>query len=529
MDSIRKCLALGKGGIASYAQALFPTAQCDSPLRKKGNIDPGFDPESLERAAKALREIQKSPYAKQAIEVSRQQEITRQKEEEKAAAQAGAEAAKYGAQAEQIRGEESRKLVSEQAKRRAEVAQYEDELARKRQADEHEKQRQRNAEVVQMKTNASLKIEAEKLRVEEEIQRSRIASENERAKIQMRIVEAKEKAKWEGKSKDRRVNADLYAKEEAAKNETQWKIAKETADIYASGVKNMVTSLLEDRYKAATLVGIIGAGALRIYSAKRGTRLAADQLNRYFNIPTLVRETSRNNWYKHPVRSLGKSLGGSGPHIQAMMKDVILPEDVKDRVNSLSGSMIKTKERGAHFRHMLFYGPPGTGKTMTAKIMAKESNMDFAILTGGDVAPLGGGAVTQLHSLFKWASRPVPWPMRKKGMVLFIDEADAFLRHGRAGDKMEEDTRQVLSAFLHHTGTEQSNFSVILATNQKDVMDRAVLDRMDEWFWRAAGGQAERSCKRKAVLLTKCRLRRNCYNSGCVPDSSGCVPDASGF
>ena len=94
---------------------------------------------------------------------------------------------------------------------------------------------------------------------------------------------------------------------------------------------------------------------------------------------------------------------------------------------------------------------------------------------------------------------------------------------------MEEDTRQVLSAFLHHTGTEQSNFSVILATNQKDVMDRAVLDRMDEWFWRAAGGQAERSCKRKAVLLTKCRLRRNCYNSGCVPDSSGCVPDASGF
>ena len=41
--------------------------------------------------------------------------------------------------------------------------------------------------------------------------------------------------------------------------------------------------------------------------------------------------------------------------------------------------------------------------------------------------------------------------------------------------------RQVLSTFLHHTGTEQSNFAVILATNQKSVLDKAVLDRVDSW------------------------------------------------
>ena len=40
----------------------------------------------------------------------------------------------------------------------------------------------------------------------------------------------------------------------------------------------------------------------------------------------------------------------------------------------------------------------------------------------------------------------------------------------------------MLSAFLHHTGTETDKFSVIMATNVKQVMDRAVMDRVDESF-----------------------------------------------
>jgi ATPase family AAA domain-containing protein 3A/B len=37
-----------------------------------------FDPEALERGAKALREIQNSTHAKAVLELSRQQEITKQ-------------------------------------------------------------------------------------------------------------------------------------------------------------------------------------------------------------------------------------------------------------------------------------------------------------------------------------------------------------------------------------------------------------------------------------------------------------------
>ena len=34
---------------------------------------------------------------------------------------------------------------------------------------------------------------------------------------------------------------------------------------------------------------------------------------------------------------------------------------------------------------------------MAAKRLARTSGMDYAILSGGDVAPLGGGAVTQVR------------------------------------------------------------------------------------------------------------------------------------
>ena len=48
-------------------------------------------------------------------------------------------------------------------------------------------------------------------------------------------------------------------------------------------------------------------------------------------------------------------------------------------------------------------GPPGTGKTLFAKGLSRHSGLDYAIITGGDVAPLGREAVSEMHKLFDWA------------------------------------------------------------------------------------------------------------------------------
>jgi ATPase family AAA domain-containing protein 3A/B len=122
--------------------------------------------------------------------------------------------------------------------------------------------------------------------------------------------------------------------------------------------------------------------------------------------------------------------------------------------------------------HCLFYGPPGTGKTLTAKKFAEYSGLEYAIMCGGDVAPLGENAVTELHNLFKWINSS------RRGVVLFIDEAESFLcaRHGG----MSENLRNALTAMLYHTGTASSQFMLILATNRPGDLDAAVLDRVDE-------------------------------------------------
>lgn len=62
------------------------------------------------------------------------------------------------------------------------------------------------------------------------------------------------------------------------------------------------------------------------------------------------------------------------------------------------------------------------GKTMAAKQLARDSGLDYALMTGGDVGPLGPDAVTKIHQLFDWAGKS------RKGLLLFIDEADAFLK-----------------------------------------------------------------------------------------------------
>ena len=110
---------------------------------------------------------------------------------------------------------------------------------------------------------------------------------------------------------------------------------------------------------------------------------------------------------------------------------------------------------------------------MFARNLAHHSGLDYAILTGGDIAPLGRDAVTELHKLFDWAKTS------RRGLLLFVDEADAFLQ-SRETNRISEDQRNALNAFLFRTGTESDQFMMVYASNQPSQFDEAVMDRVDE-------------------------------------------------
>lgn len=107
-------------------------------------------------------------------------------------------------------------------------------------------------------------------------------------------------------------------------------------------------------------------------------------------------------------------------------------------------------------------------------------------MTGGDIGPLGREGVHELHKLFDWSMTS------RKGVLLFVDEADAFLRKRASDDIISEHMRNAINAFLFRTGTENHDFMMVLASNAPEQLDRAIHDRIDEMVFFDRPGQDQR-------------------------------------
>lgn len=95
----------------------------------------GFDPEGLERAAKAARELDSSRNAASAIELIKTQEATKQHESAAKRAEMEAYSQQLRQQNIQAEAEEARKTLEAQTQHERHRTEYRDELERKRQVD----------------------------------------------------------------------------------------------------------------------------------------------------------------------------------------------------------------------------------------------------------------------------------------------------------------------------------------------------------------------------------------------------------
>ncbi|KAI1297085.1 hypothetical protein F5Y03DRAFT_284297 [Xylaria venustula] len=138
-----------------------------------------------------------------------------------------------------------------------------------------------------------------------------------------------------------------------------------------------------------------------------------------------------------------------------------------------SGSSSSGILRNGCAKGAVLYGPPGTGKTHLARVLAKESRSVMIHVSAADVLQKYVGESEKfVKALFSVGRKVAP-------SIIFIDEADAFLRTRTAEDKPW--TRSMISQFLQDSDGLQRVKNppfLLLATNNPQDLDAAVLRRI---------------------------------------------------
>uniref|UniRef100_A0A673GEZ5 AAA+ ATPase domain-containing protein n=1 Tax=Sinocyclocheilus rhinocerous TaxID=307959 RepID=A0A673GEZ5_9TELE len=372
----------------------------------------------------------------------------------------------YEAAVEQLKGDqiriqadERRKTLNEETKQHQSRAQYQDKLARQRYDEQLRQQQLLNEE--------NLRKQEESVQKQEAMRRATVEHEMElRHKNEMLRVEAESKAR----ARVERENADIIREQirlkAAEHRQTVLESIRTAGAVFGEGFR----AFISDWDKVTATVAGLSLLAVGVYSARNATAVAGRYIEARLGKPSLVRETSRFTVVealKHPI----KVRRSSKP--QDALEGVVLCPTLEERVRDIAIATRNTRQNRGLYRNILMYGPPGTGKTLFAKKLAMHSGMDYAIMTGGDVAPMGRDGVTAMHKVFDWAGTS------GRGLLLFVDEADAFLRK-RSSERISEDLRATLNAFLYRTGEQSKKFMLVLASNQPEQFDWAINDRIDE-------------------------------------------------
>ncbi len=126
----------------------------------------------------------------------------------------------------------------------------------------------------------------------------------------------------------------------------------------------------------------------------------------------------------------------------------------------------------ANRRRILLEGAPGTGKTMTASVIASELGMTLYVVQMDKlITKYMGETSVKLRQIFESIQHNV-------GVYLF-DEFDA-IGADRGLDNEVGEMRRILNSFLQFIEADSSESIIIAATNNKQMLDRALFRRFDD-------------------------------------------------
>ena len=265
------------------------------------------------------------------------------------------------------------------------------------------------------------------------------------------------------KAEAERANEDIHLRRLQAESEQRRKRNIATINAVFTHLSTTLSSAVNKPREVLTFVGYICLLVSSIFFAREASKLIRSIIERIVGRPQLVRETTRKSLLWSPLAYAAKFLPWRSKRdnssIEETFSDLILPMELKTRIVELAHAARNANKHKAPYRHVLLHGSPGTGKTLVAKKLSQIIGIDYALMSGGDVSPLGSDAVTQIHSLFSWAKHS------KRGVLLFIDEAECFLG-SRESHMMSATAHNALNALLYNTGGDRRDFMLVLATNR---------------------------------------------------------------
>lgn len=236
----------------SLSSAMSPA---NPPSNNGGASVTGFDPEGLERAAKAARELDSSRNASSAIELIKTQEATKQHEAAAKRSEMEAYSQQMRQQNIQAEAEEARKTLDAQTQHERQRSDYRDELERKRQVD---------------MLNAQKYMQDEQLKKQEEMVERQEAMRRKTAEIEAELRTktelAKTRAEAEGRILQERQNHDLIMEkvrlEAVESRDTVLKAISDGGKMLGDGLSSYLTDG-EKLRNTAFMVSLAAVGITR--------------------------------------------------------------------------------------------------------------------------------------------------------------------------------------------------------------------------------------------------------------------------
>lgn len=158
------------------------------------------------------------------------------------------------------------------------------------------------------------------------------------------------------------------------------------------------------------------------------------------------------------------------------IKDLVLSEGLELRVKRIITEYNKKdllRKNGLKNRSkILITGAPGTGKTMTASVLACELDLPlYVIQIDKLVTKYMGETSVKLRQVFECIEEI-------QGVYLF-DEFDA-IGSDRSLDNDVGEMRRILNSFLQHLENDDSYSIIMAATNNPQLLDKALFRRFDD-------------------------------------------------